>query len=251
MLKMAYRRRARTIRRTRRTGRKKGTVLTQLKKYVKKELNAAVEHKSVTWGSTLSKGEEIPYRTNPIGCNITPGVTDGGRIGNTVHLSRITCRFVMSAKLGTDITVEDRWPPVTLKIFLIQSGNQSTTISTNWFKAFDQGSEDPYVELTNESINDGRYVVNTDSFKILGAYSKTLKPSLSAPLSQYTGKCTFKLNNKKLTFIHNGTSNSVPFQVIPGLDIVYYFYTGFTAEAESPKYDYDVRMRTFQYYKDT
>ncbi|AXQ66478.1 MAG: hypothetical protein [Persevirus pargotis] len=247
---MAYRRSRRTARRTRRTSRKKGTVLQQLKKYVKKELNDAVEHKCVTIGNTLLKSDETGYRIDSIGKNITNGVTDAGRIGNTIHLSRVTCRYVFSASLTTGVDVTTRWPPVTLKMFLVELKEGLPTLGSVWFKAFDRGDDDPVVPLSNDSINDGRRVINTDSFKILGAYSKTLTPSLQVPYHQFTGKFNVKLN-KKLTYIHNGTADAYPYQVTPTIFLVYYFYTGFTSSAEAPELDYEMRVRTSQYFKDT
>jgi len=248
---MAYRRTKRTTRRTRRTARKKGTVLQQLKKYVKKELNEAVEHKCVTFGTTLLRSDELAYNIKSIGQDITSGVTDGGRIGNTIHLTRLTCRYVFSAKLGTDVDVTTRWPPVTLKMFIIQEKTSGSSIANEWFKAFDRGDDDPTVALDDGSINDGRRVINTDSFKILGAYSKTLMPTLEAPFRQFTGKFNVKLKNKKLTYIHNGPFSAFPYQVIPGIFLVYYFYTGITSDALTEKIDYQVRVRTAQYYLDT
>jgi len=246
---MAYRRTRRTTRRTRRTARKKGTVLQQLKKYVKKELNDTIEHKCVTFGTTLLKSDEIGYSIKSIGQDITSGVTDGGRIGNSIHLTRVTCRYVFSANLTTDVDVTTRWPPVTLKMFLVQQKEGSSTIANVWFKAFDRGDDDPVVPLNNDTINDGRRVINTDSFKILGSYTKTLTPSLQVPYQQHTGKFNIKLN-KKLTYIHNGSTSAYPYQVIPTIFLVYYFYTGFTSTAEAPELDYQVRVRGSQYYKD-
>jgi len=248
---MAYRRTKRTTRRTRRTARKKGTVLQQLKKYVKKELNEAVEHKCVTFGTTLLRSDELNYQIKSIGQDITSGVTDGGRIGNTIHLTRLTCRYVFSASLAADVDITTRWPPVTLKMFIIQEKEGGSSIAANWFKAFDRGDDDPVVPLTDDTINDGRRVINTDSYKILGAYSKTLTPTLHNPFQQFTGKFNVKMNKKKITYIHNGPLSSFPYQVIPSIFLVYYFYTGFTTDALTDKLDYKVRVRTAQYYLDT
>jgi len=251
---MAYRKRTRRIRRTRRTTRKKRTVNNSLvtKSFLKKTLAKTVESKRNTYNSSLEHTDEVPYLAHQIGRFIVPGVTDEGRIGNTIHMTGINIRYVFTAALSTDVLVSTRWPPVTLKMFVVQAKNNFFTLTSQWFKAFDAGNTDPVVPITDESINDGRRVLNTDTFTILGTHTRKLMPELGKPLTQTTGKFSVPFKqHKKMVFTSNNTSANGSADIVPPIFVVYYFYTGFLAGSRDPVLEYGCRAAITTYYKDT
>jgi len=250
---MAYRKKTRRIRRTRRTTRKKRTVSNALvtKSFLKKTLAKSIESKRNTHNVALEHTDEVPYLLDLVGRYIVPGVTDEGRIGNTIHLTGVNVRYVFTAALSTDVLVTTRWPPVTLKMFLIQSKNNFFTPTSQWFKSFDSGNTDPTVPLTDESINDGRRILNTDNFTVLGSHTHKLMPELGKPLVQYTGMMRVPLKNKKMVFNSNNTSANGTADIMPPIYLVYYFYTGFLAGSRDPALEWGCRASITTYYKDT
>jgi len=253
---MAYRRSIRRTRRTRRTGRRKrivskGSTALVTKSFLKKTLAKTVESKRNSNLTTLTSESETPYIVSHIGQYITPGVTDEGRIGNTIHLTGIAVKYVFNCQLSLSLIPSTRWPPVTLKMFLVQSKNNYTLPQGQWFKTIGSGDTTVYTELSDETINAGLLVLNTDGYTILGAKSIKLDPDVSQPLRQVTGSWSVKLRNKKMTFLSNSLIQNGNSQINPPIYLVYYFYTGYEATERDPVLQYGARFSTTTYYKDT
>jgi len=248
MRKGTYRRR-RTSSRKRvsfKKRRARSTLVT--KQYLKKTLSKAVEGKRSCVLGDFSQANAIDgsgYYRFHVGAFITPGTTDAGRIGNTVHLTGFKVRYVYQATNALEAGV-----PRTLRFFLVQMKSMFATPDDIWFKSFNSGATNVYHPLTQDRIQDGRYLLNTDCFRILGRKDVTLTPnSLNNPYRIATGVFNVKLPNIMTKFLSNSNVGNGTGEVIPNLFFVMYNYSGNTENAADGTWQ--VRMCMSTYYKDT
>lgn len=173
---MVYRKRTRTpMRRARRKFKRSKKTSLVTKSYLRKALVRTKESKSV---STLTEGLSIIGGDSPlvnditsynIFSYITPGVTDAGRIGNTIELSAVGVKWISNSGCipGTE-SLTNRYRDVHLHVYLVMAKNNYLLPQTYWYNAFNRGAETPYVALNTENIGDGRRTINTSQIKILG-----------------------------------------------------------------------------------
>jgi len=252
---MAYRRSIRRIRRTRRTGRKKRIVnktnnALVTKSFLKKTLAKAIESKRVTVLRTLENSSETGYTTEQLGTFITPGVTDQGRIGNTIHLTGLQVRYHFQTSVGAEPSTADLRPPITLHMFLVQSKNNWTNPSSTWFKSVSSGIEDPYEPLTNDNIQTGILILNTDMFTVLGHHKRTIQCTEDRKIASHNGIAKFNLKNKKMVFNSNSLSINGVGEIVPAIYLVTYFYHGIKPEFLNTNVQFGVRQAVSLYYKD-
>lgn len=253
IFKMAYTKRKRTYARRRRPlrRRKRGTNLSKtVKRTVNKLIYKAKESKCVCSNllGLTNVGESTPDFVNQtLYVNVTPGVTDRGRIGNTINATGIRVNYVTKVQFPNtgDYAVE----PTTLHMFIIKVKNNWLSPHIYWFKSLDRGIADPYVPLDRENIDDGRRVLNTDMYTVVKHKTVTLQPSAIKPVVQVTGQFTANLRRAEIKF----NSNDVSTQGIADLNHVYmfyaYFYTGSGNSVALP-INQAARFAVYQYYKD-
>jgi len=231
-------------RRTRRAKKTKRALVT--KTYLNKVLNKHVEHKRTSSIDSFTKTSALAglgyFRFN-LGGNITPGTTDKGRIGSQIVLTGFSCSYVFQA--ATTIAAA---PPYTMKMFLVQMKSTFAVPDDVWFKTFDAGAPNAYEPLSISSFQDGRRALNTDSFKVLGTKSVTLNPSSqSNAFRQSTGKFYVKLPKVEMKFLTNDSAGTQ--EIIPGIYLVMYVYTGSPTYSELD--EFQIRMCNRTYYMDT
>lgn len=185
--------------------------------------------------------DQILYLTS------TPGVTDRGRIGNTIHATGCRVKYVFKYQFPN--TAEYSTEPLTLHMFIIKCKNTWQLPSSHWFKSLDRGVNDPYVPLERESIDDGRRVFNTDYYTILKHKTVTLQPTADSPVKQWTGDFSVSLKRQEIKFDSNDTAGNG----IADLNHIYmfyaYVYSGTGIQINTPV-QYGARFAIYQYYKD-
>lgn len=243
------RRQRRTRRRTRRL--RKPNLTRSIKAVMNTQIYKALESKCVT--SNLlglnNVTETIPsFVSQVLYQAVTPGVTDRGRTGNTIHATGVRVHYVYKYQFPNSGDLYST-EPMTLHMFIIKVKNPWVLPHTHWFKSLDRGAETPTVLLDRESIDDGRRVLNTDQFDVISHKTVTLQPTEEKPVVQHTGHFSVSLKRSKITY----GSNSTFINGIGDLDKVYmfyaYVYTGSGIDV-LPPVNYGVRFGIYQYYKD-
>lgn len=231
--------------------RKRSTALSKTaKRVVKSMIYKDKESKCITNNITTLNNisETIPdYISQILYLDLVPGVTDRGRIGNTVHATG--CRVSYVFKYQFPNTGEYSTEPLTLHMFIIKCKNTWQLPASHWFKSLDRGAGDPYVALERESIDDGRRVYNTDMYTILKHKTVTLQPTIDSPVKQWTGNFATKFNRQELKFDSNQTSGNG----IADINHIYmfyaYVYSGSGLQINTPV-QYGARFAIYQYFKD-
>jgi len=230
-------------RRPKRATKKKALVTKQ---YLNKVLNKTIEHKRTCQLDSFTKSiaeTGLGYYRYNIGGNISPGTTDKGRIGNSILLTGFSCQYVFQA--GSSVLAV---PPFTMKMFLVQMKSTFAVPDDVWFKSIDAGVTNAYEPLSIASFQDGRRIMNTDSYRVLGAKSVTLKPSAGTnAFQQASGKFFVKLPKIEMKFLSNVAAGTG--EIIPGIYLVMYVYTGASSYSEND--EWQIRMCNRAYYMDT
>ena len=156
----------RPLRRRRRTRNSKALAT---RAYVRKLTARVQESKRTAINGVLDETDIDGWQSTYIGQNITVGVTDKGRIGNTINLTGIVVRWKIASYF-----VDDQAVIPTVHIAIVQPKNGYSPPHSRFYKTFDAGLDDPYEVLDKDSMNDGRRWLNTDDLKILKYYKKKI-----------------------------------------------------------------------------
>lgn len=248
-----YKRKRSSVRRRRtRPGRRRTKKSTQVvtKQYLKKQLDKAIESKktcSIVGLTKLDLEAGTGYFRHRVGSFLTPGVTDNGRIGNTIHLTGVRVNYVFTATSATAATY-----PYVLNIMILKMKSQFAVPEDTFYKAFNMGAEEPYVPLTLSAIQDGRRIYNTESYNILAHKKVTLRPNLNTTsIATSTGKLALRLPRTEMKFFSNSTLINTATQIVPGIYIFMFVYTGSgTGYPEGDGQDFQIRACMSEYYKD-
>jgi len=243
-------RKKRTMRRRKVYRRKRGTSNLVTKAFLAKKLARTIESKRVSLTSSFTSTSETAAQVQMVGQYIVPGVTDQGRIGNTIHLTGVQIRYHYAYELGEFFTETEKAPPITLHMYLVQAKNNFVLPQVQWFKSIDAGDANPYQELNADTINEGTYILNTDHFKVLGHHSRRLQPDCCKRLVSTRGIAKFPMKNVKMVFQSNSTDLNGIAEITPQIYLVTYFYTGITPTGLSINLDFGVRKMMSIYYKD-
>jgi len=227
--------------RPRRSSRKLATVA-----YVKKLTAKTQESKRTTVLDTLTNDQTIsPFAiVRQIGLDIVQGTSEKGRIGNTVRLTGINVRWVLKSGLINSLGFTP-----TLHIIIVEPKNNWGPPGLRWYKAFDNGLQDPYEPLNIDSANDGRRWMNTDDIKIHKYFKKRLRKDDDLDNVLHNGNVKLKLN-RQLIINHNGSTGVSPGDINPVI-YVYAFVTYLDVTAyETTGNFFELNTAINTYYKD-
>ncbi|AXH78114.1 MAG: putative capsid protein [Persevirus truchatis] len=226
----ARRRSTRSTRRKRVSTRRKKSTTLATKAYVQKAITKKQESKMVQisgdFNSELESFPELWYTRHALYQQCLPGVTDRGRIGDTIYATGINVMYKIQAIRQIDMSAEES-RPITFKLFVIHQKNSYQVPTENWFKGKDRGASDPSEPLAQEFVQNGLNVLNTDAFKILGHKNITIRPTPKEPYHMRTGRMWVPLRQMKINLQNNLQSgqNGIE-QIMPLLWFVAYPYWG-------------------------
>lgn len=213
------------------------------KAYVRKLTNKAVEAKRTTSLYELAQDSTTPYNAHIVGQNINVGITDKGRIGNTINLTGIGIRWKLESLWNDSLATN----PV-VHIVIVEPKNGWFTPASRFWKAFDNGLPNPTEILDLTSMNDGRRVLNTEDLIIHKHYKRTCHKISDQIAGIYTGNCSMKLK-RTVKINNNGTGTISPGDV----SIPLYVYM-FVVLGDEGKYDvnnqFTLSTAVNTYYKD-
>jgi len=247
-MKTYKRARARRPLRRRRKSRARKSKTLATKSYVNKMVSKATESKRTTSLYTLVDSDASTgagYLFHVVGQNISVGVTDRGRIGNTIHLTGVQVRWVALME-WVDAGARD----ATINIVFVRPKNNYSAPHSRWFKSFDNALDDPYEPLSVESMNDGRRWINTDDLILLKHYKKTIyRRDGGIDKQTANGIAKLPLNKMKMIINQNGTSAPSFSDISPAIWVyMYVTLNDDAAYSESNAFTTDYAVST--YYRD-
>jgi len=245
MMKVKKTRARRTFSRKKR---RVGKVTKTVKTYVQRSIASKLESKNVCIIDTITKAAILDglgyYRTAPAAI-ITPGVTDRGRIGDTVYLTGITIKYKFQADANSNFN-----SPITWHWYVVKMKSRFATPDDVWFKSFDSGAINAYVGLSQVAVQDGRRKLNTQAFTVLGHKKITLHPGSGTAYRQAkTGMMITRMKMLKQKFNTNSTVGSGLQEFTPGIYVIGYPYDG-DSENYAEYQDFAIRFCIDLTYKD-
>lgn len=251
----------RNLKRPRRVTRRKSRALAT-KAYVQKAVARKQDSKMCQFSDAFYANSENPtYRMYTMYKWSTPGVTDRGRIGNTIWATKIVVRFVINvqhfsdpptsseATQNYDKLTPESVPPFWVKMFLVQRKSGTGDLKDSWFNEKDRGVDFPVMGLTPEHIQDGCNTINVADKTILKYKTVSVRVTRDNRQNLLTGSFTYRFPKaKKITLNDNEFDNAVDDRLInPNIQFVIYPYWGYNAQHGSA---WGIRYSMYQYYKD-
>lgn len=225
MMKLKRTRARRSLIRAKRKKTSARTVSKPVKNYVAKAIFSKLESKRICIIDVFNKNDAVDgigyYRLAPQQF-ITPGVTDRGRIGDSIYLSAITIRYVVDQYITTNAN-----KPLYLHWYVVRMKSRFATPDDVWFQSFDAGATNTYVPLSQGAIQDGRRKLNTQAYTVLGHKAVKIHAGSGSSYAQcVTGKLTVPLKHQKAMFNTNSTTGSGLQEFSPGIYVIHYAYDG-------------------------
>jgi len=243
--KRAYRKKRASSTRRKRVMRKSPLAT---KAYVRKAVVSKMESKQGNQTLTYNQNSEADYVRNAILAFITPGVTDKGRIGDSIYLTWFNVKVVFTVKaLAVDCM------PATLHMYLVKCKSGVNVPDDTFYRKYDNGAEDPYKPLDYTNIQAGNNTINTKQFSVLWHRQKTLLTALNnEPRKRVV--CNWSYRFPKMTkcrFDSNDTGSAGITEITPGIFLYTFVYTGEGSRSEmQTNMEFDIDGIITTHYKD-
>lgn len=186
--------------------------------------------------------------------NTSVGVTDRGRIGDTIWGTKIVVKYKFAGEHfagdpeNPDLLVPDSLPAIYMKIFLVKIKSNYADLALAWFKAKDRGTELPVLPLTPTNIQDGKNVLNTDVMTIVKMKTVKMKLSRDNRNEIITGAMVHRFKKPvKITIRENSTNVNDVNTIDPLYQVIMYPYWGTDSQWGG---DWGMEYSIQQYYKD-
>lgn len=180
-----------------------------------------------------------------------PGVTDRGRIGDSINMAGIRVSFKLQV-FGNFTATFNEVRPLTWYFFLVEPKNNWFAPTSMWFKSRDRGTANPYLDLNETNVQNGLNVINNDSMTIHGMKKITVQPGTDIQYKQVTGSWYIPLKNRKLKLQNNDPTSNAPNEIMKPIYLVTYPYWGDTGGGEGATYQgtWGCTYSIMQYYRD-
>lgn len=254
---MVFRKRARARRPLRRRKTRRGTskVPKATKAFVQKAISRKMESKMVQESDAFFwNSEDAIYNRKYMYAASAVGVTDRGRIGNTIWGTKIVVKYKISGEHfagdpeNPDLLVPDSLPAFYCKIFLVKIKSNYADILEQWFKSKDRGSEFPVLPLNEVNIQNGLNVLNTDFFNIIKMKTVKMKLTRDNRNEVITGAMTHRFKKPiKITLNENSTNVTDANTIDPLMQVLIYPYWGTPSQWGG---SWGIQYSIQQYYKD-
>jgi len=256
---MVFRKRARARRplRRRKTRRGSSKVPKATKAFVKKAISTKMESKMVQLSAQHSSIEEgLPvYKKYPMYAQSAVGVTDRGRIGNTIFATKIVVKYKISVEWddidpeNPDILVpEQGLVPIWFNFFLVRKKTNSINIEDQWFKPKDRGQEFQAEPLDFSNVQNGLNVLNTDMYTVLAMKKVRMHIDRQSRTDRKTSAFVYRFKKPlKIHLQENSTNVTDTALISPLIELVMYPYWGGDSQwGQNWLNQYSIQM----YYKD-
>lgn len=213
--------------------RRTGGVSKSTKAYVKKAISRKLESKMVQYSNAFyNSSEDNVYNSHLCYSTCSVGVTDRGRIGNSIYPTKIVLKYKIqcdhTALNPVDLPEPQGIPTIWFNMFLIkQKSNFGFDPPYQWFKAKDRGSEFPTLPLSFDNVQDGKNTLNTDAYTVIKMKKVPVTITLDHREEIKTGSMVHVFKKlSKMILNENSTNVTDAATITPVYYVIMYPYWG-------------------------